>query len=250
MLITIYLIINILFAALYFLIGVEHLSGLMAESSFEAYLKCFFFSTQTFTTVGYGAIAPDGILVSMVASLEAMCGLLSFALATGLLWGRFSRPKSKILFSKKALIAPYNDGWSLQFRIANTRKNVLMEIGARVLLVTKTEGNSFQRTYYNLDLEMPKVSFLPLSWTVVHPINEKSPIYKWTQEDYVRKDAEILVMVSGFDDTFNQIVHARNSHIPEEIIYGGKYKMPFNADENGMINMIINDIHEFEEIKR
>ncbi len=169
-----FIVINSLFALFYLFIGINHLQRAGSGSGFQSFLNAFFFSVQTFTTVGYGGILPEGILANIFAAFEAMTGLLGFALATGLLYGRFSKPSAKIIFSKNAIISPHKGKSSLQFRIANQRHNILMELEARIMAVFIDKNkDQFTRKYYDLSLEMPSVYFLPLSWTVVHPIDKE-----------------------------------------------------------------------------
>ena len=129
-----FLVVNVIFACLYLMIGIENLKGL--ESDMGAFANAFFFSVHTLTTVGYGNVYPEGAWANTISSLEAATGLMVFAIATGLLYGRFSRPSARIVYSKNAIIAPYQDGTSLQFRVTNARRNVLMNMEARVLLMT------------------------------------------------------------------------------------------------------------------
>ncbi|MEJ7607986.1 MAG: ion channel [Bryobacteraceae bacterium] len=136
-----YMVVNLIFAGIYFAIGADQIQGASSASTLDSFWQVFFFSAQTLTTVGYGHLAPKGIATSAVASIEAMTGLLGFALATGLLYGRFSRPTAKIAFSDRMVVAPYQEITALQFRMANRRPNVLMELEAQVMLMTVDEEN-------------------------------------------------------------------------------------------------------------
>jgi inward rectifier potassium channel len=194
-----YLGFNALFAAAYVLCGPDALIGADAHALGGALGRAFFFSVQTFATIGYGQINPNGLAPNGIVTLEALVGLMFQALATGLLFARFSRPTASILFSRRALIAPYGDGQSLQFRIANRRKNQIIQLEAQVLfslLETDQRGDRVRR-YYPLPLERNKVTFFPLSWTIVHPIGDTSPLAGRTAEDLARSEAEILVLLSG-----------------------------------------------------
>ena len=131
-----YVIANLVFACVYLGIGVEHLRGADASTAVGRFLSAFFFSAQTFTTLGYGRISPEGLLANLVAAFQALLGLMAFAIGTGLLFGRFSRPAARLAFSRQMVVAPYQAGASLQFRVANRRSNNLMEIEARILLMT------------------------------------------------------------------------------------------------------------------
>lgn len=225
---------NLVFALIYCAIGVEHLRGSESVTPLGRFFEAFFFSAQTFTTVGYGSLAPQGTLTDTVAAFEALLGLMAFALATGLLFGRFSRPVARIAFSKQMVVAPYQGGTSLQFRIANRRSNNLMELEARMLLMTVEQANGeFLRRYKTLTLERPSVQFLPLTWTIVHPIDETSPLWGKTAGDLARLQTEFLILIKGFDDTFFQTVHVRYSYRFEEIVWGARFAPAFEVDAHG-----------------
>lgn len=241
-----YVIANALFALIYLKLGIEHLQGSDLSTPLSRFLSAFFFSAQTFTTVGYGRISPDGVLTSFVASLQALLGLMALAIGTGLLFGRFSRPAARLAFSQQMVVAPYQSGISLQFRVANRRSNNLMEIEARVMLSTveQTEQGPL-RKYKYLTLERPQVQFLPLTWTIVHPIDEESPLRGITYEDLVKTQAEFLVMIKGFDDTFFQTVHVRHSYRFEEVVWGARFAPAFEPNAEG--EMVL-DLEKLSEI--
>jgi inward rectifier potassium channel len=242
-----YICVSLVFGLGYFLIGTEHLIGVRGETSVSTFMDCFYFSTQTFTTVGYGAIAPKGILASTVASFEAFTGLVFFALATGLMYARFSRPRALLRYSKNALIAPFDNHTSLMFRLANARNNVLMEMNARlILMIRASKEDQGLRRYFSLKLELDKVTFLPTSWTLVHKIDDTSPLFGLSQEELLAQDAEVLILISGFDDTFNQTVHSRFSYSAEEIVWNAKFVKAFREGDNGEIIMDLNDMDKFE----
>ena len=246
----VFIFVNIVFAVLYTVLGFHDLEGTIGNSFFLKFLDAFFFSVQTFTTVGYGGILPGNIISSLVASFEAMTGLMGFALATGLLYGRFSKPSAKIVFSNNAIIAPFRDGRSLQFRIANQRSNVLMNLEARLLLMmVEREEGQFIHKYYNLKLDLPFISFFPLSWTIVHPINEDSPLKDFTKDQFENTDAEILILIKGFDESFNQDVHIRYSYRFDEIIWNAQYKRAFTTNEEGETILQLDQIHEYELVE-
>ena len=234
-----YLALNLLFAVVYFALGPEGLLGANGANEVDRFLNDFFFSTHTLTTVGYGNMVPATLAANVTASLEAIAGLMAVALGTGLLFGRFSRPSAKIAFSENILIAPYQERESLQFRIVNQRANVLMELQANLLLMTVegTPGN-LTRRFQQLPLERDSVSFLPLTWTIVHPIEESSPLYGKTPPDLERLQAEFVILIKGFDDTFSQVVHARYSYRYDEVAWQAKFDPAFEFDRDG--NMVLN----------
>ncbi len=231
---TTFVIINVAFAWLYEVVADSSIKGAESKDALVHFFNLFFFSTHTLTTVGYGNMYPVGILANALAAVEALMGLMAFAIATGLLFGRFSRPSARFGFSSKMVIAPYRDGTSLQFRVVNRRANNLIEAEARVMLMTVDLVNGRPlRNYNQLELERTQVLFLPLTWTVVHPISERSPLFGKTEQDLERLQAEIVVMMRGFDETFGQTVYARYSYRHDEILWGAKFAAAFDVDERG-----------------
>jgi len=241
----VFLAVNVAFAWLYLAIGFDHLQG--TESEMSAFVNAFFFSVHTLTTVGYGNVFPRGASANAVAALEAATGLMVFAVMTGLLYGRFSRPSARIIFSNNALIAPYQDGQSLQFRISNARSNTLMNLEARVLLMTvvKHDGQ-LKRDFVDLELERRKVYFLPLTWTIVHPIDSNSPLYGKTAEDLANMAAEILILIQAFDDSFSQVVHSIYSYRHTEFLWGAKFAPAFNVDTKGDLVLDLDRVNELK----
>jgi inward rectifier potassium channel len=245
--VLIFLIANMMFASLYMWIGIEHLKGAEGPSTWSEFWNAFFFSAHTLTTVGYGNIYPRGPGANTIAVVEALLGLLSFAIATGLVFGRFSRPSARIGFSKTMLVAPYMGGRSLQFRVVNRRSNNLIDLQARLLLMTVelVDGN-LQRKYAALELERENVLFFPLTWTIVHPLDEKSPLYGKTAGDLERLQAEILIMIKAFDDTFGQTVQVRYSYRYDEITWGAKFTPAFEIEPNGEMRLEVSKVGNIE----
>src|SRR5476651_1460848 len=160
-----YVTINLIFASIYFLIGPGGLSGSSGISTFHHFMDAFFFSAQTISTVGYGRISPNGMASNSVAALESMLGLLAFALATGLLYGRFSRASARIAYSKNILVAPYlENGKGIMFRLANLRRNMLIDLQVEIIFsFNETVNGKTERRFYPLELERRKVSVLTTS---------------------------------------------------------------------------------------
>ena len=245
---TLYIVVNIFFACLYVFFGTEKLAGATGITLRDQFFDAFFFSAQTFTTVGYGRISPLGLAPSVIAAVESLAGLLGFALATGLLYGRFPRPVAKILYSSKAVIAPYKDITAFQFKIANALKHELIEVEAQINLSAKTTSHSqVIRTFKMLELERNKITFMPSTWTVVHPIDENSQLYGLTMKDLEEMDAEFIIILKGFDDTFSQHVYSRSSYKYNEIAWGAKYLNNFNKVENGINIVELDKINDYEK---
>jgi len=244
-----YLVCNLLFAVAYVLCGHDALLGPGSDMMGNEFSRAFFFSVETFATIGYGQVGPNGFGPNVLVTAEALVGLMFQALATGLLFARFSRPTASILFSRSALISPYNDGQSMQFRIANRRKNQIIQLEAQVLLralETDDRGNRV-RKYYPLSLERNKVTFFPLTWTIVHPITEASPLRGKTASDLTQAEAEVLVLLSGIDDTFAQTVHARSSYRADEITWGARFVSIYVKGERGSrVRADIGKLHDVE----
>jgi inward rectifier potassium channel len=240
-------IINTLFAGLYWAVGLEHLKNADAPTAGLRFLNAFFFSAHTLTTVGYGNMWPLGPAANAVAAAESLCGVLGFAIATGLLFGRFSRPSARFGFSDTMVIAPYMGAASLQFRVVNRRTNNIIDLDARVLLMLVEESREkARRKYVPLTLERPSVLFLPLTWTLVHPITPDSPFFGKTAADLERMQAEVLIVMKGFDETFGQTVHARYSYRYDEIVWGAKFALAFEVDDSGELRIEIDRVSATE----
>jgi inward rectifier potassium channel len=242
-----YLIVNSLFAIIYFMLGPDalqlRLSGEPAEARF---FDCFFFSSQTLTTVGFGALAPKSTAANIVSGLEALCGLLGFAVATGVLFGRVSRPSARIGFSEQALIAPYQEGTSFQFRMVNRRANTLIEPAVTLMLMTVDRINGTSRRDFEvLRLERQRIMMFPLTWTVVHPIDSDSPLYGKTHADLEAVQAEFMVLVKAWDETFSQTVHQRFSYRYDEVVWGGKFTPAFGVDGKGDLEVHVNHVGSY-----
>ncbi len=244
-----FLLVNLLFAEIFILLGIQNLTGGTSNTGVGPFMSAFFFSVHTLTTVGYGDVYPRGLAANWVAAIEAMLGLMGFALGTGLLFARFSRPSARILFSEKVLIAPYQNMTALQFRIANQRSNVLMELEVKVIYMTveRCEGE-LRRKFAELPLERDKVYFIPLTWTIVHPIDNSSPLYGLSQADLDEREAEILIVVKGFDETFSQTVNSRYSYRHDEFLWGAKFLPAFVVDPHGDLVLELNRVNAVQQV--
>jgi hypothetical protein len=235
-----YISVNLLFTFIYLAIGVENLTDIRAESLSEKIQEAFFFSTQTFTTVGYGRISPIDFAMNAVSSFQALVGLLSFALATGLMYGRFSLPKAYIKYSKKALISPYENTTALMIRLAAFKNTAaLTDVEAKVTIAMIVDNNGKKTNeFFNVKLETNKINALALSWTLVHPIDEESPLHKFRAADFANTQGEILVYIKAFDDTFSTTVVSRTSYTFDEICYGHKFVPMYNRSDTGTTTVL------------
>ncbi|MBF2707648.1 ion channel [Flavobacterium soyangense] len=247
-----YLSINFIFALLYFFIGIENLHGIdPSDSEWIKFGQTYFFSAQTFTTVGYGHISPSGFMASAVSTLEALIGLLSFAIATGLFFGRFSKPVAFLKFSHNAIIAPYRDSTALMVRVTPFKNTNLIDAEAKITLGMSIEENGKKSNkFYSLDLEFEKINALALSWTLVHSINDDSPLYQFTKEDFEAINGEILVFIKTFDDMFSNVVAIRASYTFDEVIYGAKFKPMYSRnDTNTKTVLHLDKLNDFEMVQ-
>jgi inward rectifier potassium channel len=246
-LVLFFIVINIFFTTVYFLLGAEGLQGYIVTSNWGKFKELYFFSSQTFTTVGYGRINPVGDGANIVSSLEALTGSLFFALTTGLIYGRFSRPRAHLIFSDQALVSPYHGATGLMFRLACYKERHSLtdvEIQVNIAFKVQENGDSVYK-FYDLPLERKKVEMLPMNWTVVHHINESSPILGFTEEDMKNADVELYVLVRGFDDVYANTVATRTSYTFEEIKFKRKFVSMYRESENGKTTIL--ELHKLNE---
>ena len=241
--------VNLIFAAIYYFIGTNHLAGVDGHmDNLHKFFESFFFSSQTLTTLGYGRIAPIGMEASGIAAIESMIGLMGFALATGLLYGRFSRPQAKLLYSDHAVIAPYKDITGLMFRVANMRRNQLIEVEVDITMAY-FEKDSKLRSFQRLELERNKINLFPTSWTIVHPIDENSPFYGLTEQDILDMKVELIALLKAFDDTFSQTIYSRTSYHSGEIKRGKKFIPMFSTLGDGKTLLDLRMIDAMETVE-
>ncbi len=225
-----YLAINAVFAGLY-LLDPGGLAGARPGNFSDA----FFFSVETFGTIGYGAVAPRSLYCNLVMTAEAFFGLFNLAIATGLLFARISRPTARIMFSRIAVVSPIDGTPTLSFRAANRRRNLVVEAEVSVTLVrdVMVAGQGQMRRFYDLQVVRSRSPLFFMTWQVMHPIDEASPLFGETQESLLAKQAEILVVVKGLDETFVSTIHARTSYTPDEIVWDRGLADIFTTDERG-----------------
>ncbi len=223
-----YLVLNAIFAGLYMLCGPDALTGPSIGTPFA---RSFFFSVDTFATIGYGNVSPGNVAANILVTLESMMGLLMFAIGTGLIFARFSRPTADILYSRFAVIGPYKNGIdAFKFRIVNRKQSQLVNVDAVVTHSRFEQGpTGLERKFFQLALERNRVVFFPLNWTVVHPIDEKSPLNGWTPDMLRAGEAEFYISLTAVDETFAQTVHSRSSYTMDDVKCGENYRMMYEA---------------------
>jgi inward rectifier potassium channel len=241
-----YLAVNSLFALVYVSLGqgalhsVDHMPG---------FLTAFFFSVHTFATIGYGTIGPAGIAANAIVTVESVVGLLSFALITGLVFARFSRPTAHLIYSRSAIVAPYRGVRGFEFRVLNGRRSQLIELHAMVVLSRFEDFDRVRkRQFYTLALERDHVAFFPLTWTIVHPIDESSPLYGWTEERLKAAEAEFLILITAFDETFSQTVHSRTSYAANEVVWNARFAGAYRVVPGGRFAVDLQRMHEIEPV--
>ena len=248
MLVAVFIVENAVFAGFYLLCGPGALATPATGMPEGRFLQAFFFSVETFATIGYGAIYPVGVAANVLMTFESIVSLIGVAIVTGLMFARFSRPLARLRFSRRAVIAPYRGITALEFRLANMRASQMVELEAKVLFSRfVTKGGKSSREFTELALERRQVVFFPLSWTIVHPIDDASPLRGLTHDALVASDAEFLVLLSGYDETFATTVHARTSYRAEEIVWGSKFSNiyePPGAD--GMVRIDVSRLDELQ----
>lgn len=247
--VALYLLANAGFALAYVACGPGALGTDTIGIATHPFLRAFFFSVETLSTIGYGHVVPIGIAANTIVTIEAFVGLVAVAIMTGLLFARFSKPNAKMLFSRTAVLAPYRDITAFEFRVANGRSNEVIEVSAN-LLFSRFEDIDGVRTrrFYPLALERSKVTFLPLTWTVVHPIDETSPMYGETMETLRDKHAEFLVLLTGFDETVSATIYQRTSFVTGEIREGARFANAFLLPQTTGAKVAF-DMRKFDEIE-
>lgn len=241
-----YLALNCIFALAYFSLGPGTLHSI---DRMPRFMTAFFFSVHTFATIGYGSIVPEGIAANSIVTVESLVGLLSFALMTGLVFARFSRPTANLIYSRSAIVAPYRGVRGFEFRVVNGRRSQLIELRAMVVLSRFEDCNGVrQRQFYNLSLERDHVAFFPLTWTVVHPIDDSSPLNGWSEDQLKAAEAEFLILITAFDETFSQTVHSRTSYTVSEVVWNARFASAFRVVPSGRFAVDLEEMHAIERV--
>lgn len=236
-----YAVTNVLFASIYLLIGVENLQGIdtSAHAQLSGFAQAIFFSSQTLTTVGYGHISPVSLGANIVAAVESFIGILSFAMVTGLLYGRFTQPKAYLRFSENIIVAPFKGQRAMMIRLASFKNNHITDVEAKMTMGLRVmeDGKKVTR-FYTPKLQIDKITSLALSWTIVHPIDEESPFYEMGREELLQSDFEIMFHIKGFDGHFSNVVQQRTSYTAQEMVYGARFLPAFYSVEDGSTTVL------------
>jgi inward rectifier potassium channel len=237
-----YIAANVVFALLY-LAG----DGAIGHARPGSFADAFFFSVQTIATIGYGAMFPRTIYANIIVTGETLFGMMSLALAAGLVFARFSRPTARVLFSGVAVIAPYDGAPTLMFRAANRRHNQILEAQVSVAMVRneRTAEGTAMRRFHDLKLARGRNPVFSLTWTVLHPIDESSPLYGCTPEELAAAQIEIVVMLTGIDETFAQAIHARHSFVAEDLRWNARFADILGYAPDGRRTI---DFRRFDEV--
>lgn len=228
-----YTLANLLFAILFYLLDPSKIAGIEMGNPLDEFIQCYFFSVQTMTTIGYGGMHPKGYMVSAFAGIEALTGLLTFAIITGLVYAKFSKPKANILFSLNSLYTPLKGFQSLQMRTANAMNNKIIDLQATMILsYIPSDLPNVPKLFRTATLEIERISLFPLNWTIVHVIDEKSPIYGYSLEELRKMRFEFLVFLRGHDESYNQQISAMKSYTVDDLILNAKFEPMFEPGDD------------------
>ncbi|SDW49782.1 inward rectifier potassium channel [Lutibacter oricola] len=243
-----YIIVNTIFATIYLLVGIEQITN-STGSKIDDFFNAFFFSAQTITTVGYGGLSPQGFIGNVISTFQALTGLLSFSFITGLLYGRFSKPKAAVKFSNNVVLRDYEGGMAVMFKLMNYRPSIMIDPEVTVIYsnTIKAEDGNFKKDYFRLKLQMDKLKYLTTTWTIVHEIDNDSPFAGMTKAEIKMLDAELYVLIQYHDETFSQQVNQMHSYKADRLLVDVKFKKSFSFDEEGytvLDHSILSDVEK------
>jgi inward rectifier potassium channel len=243
---VVYLSLNVLFAELY-LLG----DGAIANARPGFFADAFFFSVETISTIGYGQMSPATLYGNIVMTVEAMFGLTLLAVSAGVVLARFTRPTARVVFSKVAVVTPYNAVPTLSFRLANERRNQILEAQVSVTLVRdeRTAEGEWMRRFYDLQLGRQRSPIFAMTFTVMHAIDPTSPLSNATASSLATEAVEIVVTVTGLDETMSQPVHARTSYLAHEVLWGRRFADVFTRTKDGRLAIDYRRFHDTEPLQ-
>lgn len=244
-----YVFVNLIFATIYYSIGLENLGGMDSRTTDGRFWEAFFFSAQTLSTVGYGHVFPTGFEANFIAATESLLGLLMFAVATGLMYGRFSKPRAYIMFSENAVFAPFREGTALMFRMAPYKRHYLTDVEVKVTCGIRTVEDGVEKNqFFSINLDISRANTLTLNWTLVHVLDEESPFYGLTESEILDLQPELLVFVKGYDDEYSNTVIARTSYTYQEFVFGAKFRpMYYASNDRKFTVMDLGKLNDFEK---
>jgi inward rectifier potassium channel len=240
-----FIVVNLVFATLY--IGDP---GGIANARPGSFADAFFFSVQTLGTLGYGVMAPKTLYANLLVTVESFSGILTIALFTGIIFARFSRPQARVVFSKVAVVTSFDGVPTLMLRAANQRGNSILDAEVHISLAsqyTTREGVNMRR-FQELKLVRPRNPLFALSWTIMHALDETSPMYGLGLAEMLERDMELVVMLSGTDETINDRIYARNSYMAEEILWHRRFVDVVSVTASGQRMVDLNHFHDTREI--
>src|SRR6516164_10020175 len=242
----VYLGLNIFFALLYLLGG-----DAIANARPGAFSDAFFFSVETLSTIGYGQMSRATLYGNVVMTIEALAGVMLVAVAAGLMFARFSKPTARVVFSKVAVVGPFNGVPTLSLRLANERRNQILDAQVSVALVRdeRTAEEDWIRRFYDLQLARQRSPIFAMTFTVMHPIDPASPLWNETPSSLAERAVEIIVTVSGLDETISHPVHARTSYLADELLWGRRFADVFAETQDGRLAIDYRRFHDTEPIK-
>src|SRR5208282_3344797 len=239
-----YVVFNLVFAVLYRL-----QDGSILNAKPGSFMDAFFFSVQTMATIGYGDMHPATLYANLLVTVEVLLGLTGFALATGLIFARFSRPTARIMFSRHAAVTTYDGQRMLMFRAANQRRNRILEAQASLMLVQNewTKEGTVMRRFYELKVTRSHNPTFALTWTVMHPIDDGSPLKNVTDEALKEREAEIVATLFGVDESFSQTIHARHAYAADHIRWGWRFADIIGRTPEGRLTVDYDKFHDMEK---
>ena len=243
-----YFSVAVLFALFYLFVDLKNMRGLASSEHLQQFIEVFLYSAQTLSTIGGAVITPTGLLNNIIFTAESLIALLFAAVITGLLYARFARPSARMVYSKNALIAPYKDGKALMVRVGNARKNELHDVSAQVLYVHYNEFTT-RRNHIELSLERKKIPYLTITWTIVHPIDEKSPLYNMDESILHKTELDIIVTTMGLDRATGQHVFSGITYTDHDLVIDAKFIPCSEVDEDGTTLVYLDKIGQFEKLR-
>ncbi len=243
--IVVYIAANTIFAGLYLA-----QPGSIANAQ-PGFLDAFFFSVETFATLGYGVLAPATVYANVVMTVETLAGIMTVAMTTGLLFARVSHPTARVLFARNAVVSLHNGQRALLVRMGNQRRSQIVqaEVNLTLLRSETTAEGEFMRRFYDLPLARARTPVFAMTYTAIHFIDEQSPFYGMDSQRLTDQEIELLVTVNGVDETLGQLVHARYSYLPDEILFGHRYIDMFGVTDDGRRAIDYRRFHGIEPLK-